>query len=122
MKFQKGKSGNPSAQFVKGRSGNPRGRPKKVSELIGFGAPYVGRLLLVLINIAFDKKASPASRISAVNSALDRMLGRPPQALHHSGDEDGVPIAVNTNLDAFMNELAKVRKRLEETEIERDGG
>jgi Family of unknown function (DUF5681) len=118
VKFQRGKSGNPGAQFVKGRSGNPRGRPKKVPELIGFGAPYVERLLSVLINIAFDEKASPASRISAVNGALDRILGRPAQTLHHSGDEDGAPVAVHSNLDGFMAELAKIRKRIEETEIE----
>ena len=49
--------------------------------------------LRTLVNIAKDKEAPHAARVSAANAILDRGYGKPPQALEHSGP-DGGPMPV----------------------------
>jgi hypothetical protein len=59
---------------------------------------------------------SEQTRISAAIAILDRAYGKPPQALHHSGD-DGGPVQVQHNVESFMDRLRQLRRRMEETEL-----
>ena len=84
--IKKGGSGRP---FPKGRSGNPGGRPKtrEASELIRAmfkeNGEKVIKNLYALCN-GKDKRL----RLAAITAVLDRVLGRPLQAIEHSGGLD----------------------------------
>ena len=78
-------------------AGRPKGSKNKTTgeqklklwELAMEAAPEA---LKTLISVAKDPQAPHAARVSAANSILDRALGKPAQAVEHSGPE-GEPIA-----------------------------
>ncbi|MFY9641053.1 MAG: hypothetical protein WCD20_02605 [Rhodomicrobium sp.] len=64
-----------------------------------------------------DDNAPAAARVAAANAILDRGFGKPAQAVEMSGG-DGTPVQVqHSATDAFLAELMRLRKRLEETEL-----
>jgi hypothetical protein len=77
-------------------AGRPKGSKNKVTEeqklkLWELAMAAAPDALLTLVEVARDKSAPPAARVSASNSILDRALGKPAQAVEHSGP-DGTPI------------------------------
>jgi hypothetical protein len=103
--------------FVKAQSGNPGGRPKALIEVQALAREHSPTAIATLAKIMEDDEVPPAARVAAANSILDRAWGKPPQALHHTG-EDGGPVQVQHNVDAFMEKLHQLRRRIEETELE----
>lgn len=75
--------------FVKGQSGNPGGRAKVDGDLRELARAKSPAMLKVLIDIAQDKTKSPAARVTAASTVLDRGYGKPAQTL---GDADGNPL------------------------------
>ena len=109
------------AKFIKGQSGNPGGPPKELAEVQAIARQHSPAAISTLAQIMEDKKAPPAARIAAAQAILDRSYGRPPQAVKLSGDEEGSPIQLkHAATEELLEELARVRKRMEETEPERD--
>jgi hypothetical protein len=104
--------------FKKGESGNPGGRTAAKVQITEMAKKYGPDALQYLASVFNNPKESTTHRITAAKELLDRGFGKAFQSVKVSGEDDGAPIRVHSNLDAFMNELAKVRKRLEETEIE----
>ncbi len=59
----------------------------------------------------------PRGAAAAANAILDRGMGKAAQAVEMSGG-DGTPVQVqHSATDAFLAELMRLRKRLEETEL-----
>jgi HEAT repeat protein len=105
------------AKFVKGQSGNPGGRPKALIEVQALAREHSPSAIATLAKIMEDDSAPAAARIAAACAILDRGYGRPPQALHHLG-EDGGPIKHQHGIDEFIRKLDQLRQRREQTEIE----
>jgi len=73
--------------------------------------------IATLSKIIGDDTAPPAARVVAANAILDRGFGKPAQAIRHSG-EDGGPVQVHHNVAAFIEEMKRLRKQMEETELQ----
>lgn len=70
-------------KFKPGKSGNPGGRPKWVSEskeLCGARTPEAIERL-----VYWMRSEDPRASVSAANAILDRALGKPAQAIEHTG-------------------------------------
>jgi hypothetical protein len=102
--------------FKKGQSGNPGGRPKALIEVQALAREHTSKAIARLVKIVEDDTAPHAAAVAAANSLLDRGWGKPPQALHHTG-EDGGPVQVQHSVDAFMEKIRQLKARMEETEL-----
>ena len=93
--------------FQKGQSGNPSGRPKVVITIRDLARKHGKTAINTLVAICKDEKQSPAARVAAANSLLDRGYGRAPQ---HIDDDHQDKSAVS---DPFAHEiLEKIRARI----------
>lgn len=66
-------------KFRHGQSGNPGGRPKVIAEIQELAREHSPTAIETLVSIMRSPKASPAARVAAANSLLDRAYGRPAQ-------------------------------------------
>lgn len=102
-------SGNPN--WTPGVSGNPKGRPRKgdsfsellekelkkrkytIKEADGTTKKVNGKQAIIRAHLAliFGATVDDKVKMSAIDSLMDRVDGRPKQALEHSGG-DGSPI------------------------------
>jgi hypothetical protein len=77
--------------FVKGQSGNPggerKGKQKQIQEQL---LPHVPAAIQALISALGDEDKA----VAAARDILDRVYGKAPQAVEHTG-EDGGPITVH---------------------------
>ena len=71
--------------FEKGQSGNPGGRPKVVAEVKELARKHTSEAIETLVSIMANAKSTPAARVSAANSLLDRGYGKPPQHITGEG-------------------------------------
>ena len=65
--------------FPKGVSGNPGGRPKRVHELVALARGFSEEGLLKLAEMMRSKDVPPNTVLAAINSLLDRGMGKPTQ-------------------------------------------
>ena len=75
--------------FKPGQSGNPGGRPISVKDYVDKRTRHGRSEIDTLYRISHDPKAGAASRIAAANSLLDRLYGKPAQAVEVSGPDGG---------------------------------
>ena len=93
--------------FQKGQSGNPSGRPKVVITIRDLARKHGKTAINTLATICKDEKQSPAARVAAANSLLDRGYGRAPQ---HIDDDHQDKAAVS---DPVAHEiLEKIRAQI----------
>ena len=71
--------------FKKGHSGNPGGRPKVVAEVKELAREHTSEAIETLVSIMANAESTPAARVSAANSLLDRGYGKPPQHITGEG-------------------------------------
>jgi hypothetical protein len=102
--------------FIRGQSGNPGGRPKAVADVLDMARGHSVRAIEFLASVMDDTSADLRARVAAAKEILDRGLGRPPQALHHSG-EDGGPVQVQHGVDAFIEKIRQLKARMDATEL-----
>lgn len=72
-----------------GKGGRPPGKVSQAKLIIAqAAAEHAYDALMVLVQIAQDKRAPAASRVTAANAILDRAYGKPAQALKVGGDPE----------------------------------
>lgn len=76
-------NGNPN--WKKGVSANPGGRPKTEKEVRELAQEMSVEAVHTLGNVMRNEEADLRVRVAAANAILDRAIGRPAQAVHHSG-------------------------------------
>jgi hypothetical protein len=94
----------------------PWARARLLQEIETAGRDGVHELLkgavddcvLTLIDVQGDEKAKHSDRISAANSILDRYFGKPTQRVE----------SINTNVQAKMDDIERMKKELAEVETE----
>lgn len=79
--------------FIPGqpKSVNPSGRSYAEKEVMEKAQSYADDMIEVLYNIALTAN-SPAVRINAANSILDRALGKPASKIINSNDDGSIPL------------------------------
>lgn len=63
--------------FQPGVSGNPGGRPKSDATIRELAKQHTEEALLILVEIAMNKKSPPSARVHAACALLDRGWGKP---------------------------------------------
>lgn len=94
---------NKSGQFKKGKSGNPSGRkpiPPEIKEALTSLVPRAVDRLKEIVETSNDEKVI----IQAVNVVLDRVYGKPLQAVDMKSENDHT---VNIVLEGQAKEWAK---------------
>src|SRR3990167_6931946 len=81
--------------WAKGVSGNPGGRPKQDVRILDFCRAHSVEAANVILEIMRDKDAPPTARLAAAHSIIDRVYGKPAQAVT---GEDGGPIRIEAEL------------------------
>jgi hypothetical protein len=69
--------------FKPGQSGNPGGRPKENEEIKKLALKHCPKAIKRLADLMDDPNSRTA--VAACDAILDRGIGKPPQALEHSG-------------------------------------
>ena len=74
--------------FQKGQDArrNAGGRAKEVAEVKALARAHTTTAIETLVNIAKNKKATDAARVSACVALLDRGWGKSDKTHHHDGD------------------------------------
>jgi hypothetical protein len=75
-----GRGGKRSTSWVKGQSGNPKGFPKlppEAQDALNLARQYTPDAINALRDIAMDKAAAPAARVTAAEAILNRVYGKP---------------------------------------------
>lgn len=75
-----GKGGKRSTSWVKGQSGNLAGYPKRTPEernALDLAKQFTPEAITALRDIAVDKKAVAAARVTAAEAILNRVYGKP---------------------------------------------
>lgn len=98
---QEKKTGSAKTQFKKGQSGNPNGRPKrpslttKLREALADYESSTGKAFDELLVNRLLKEAIEKGDMRAIHMIWERMDGKVPQGLEHSG-RNGSPIKTET--------------------------
>lgn len=88
------KPGGPNPGFKPGHSGNPGGRPKIDQEVRRLAQEMSVEAIHTLGDIMRDTEGDKRVRAMAANSILDRAVGKPVQAIAHTGEiNTGAPMA-----------------------------
>lgn len=81
--------------WVKGQSGNPSGKPKTHPLIKEMFSKRVEAAIAAIDECLAS--GEPELMLKAANMILDRALGKPAQAIEHSG-RDGLPLAAAINI------------------------
>ncbi len=117
--FKKGQSGNPG-----GREKGAERRAKEAAEAREYiaddGQKYTGREALyhALLDIAFDRDEKARDRTGAIVAFLDRVDGKPKQAVSVSGEVDPANLALLDALRMTPHERRAHLARIEQEERE----
>ena len=85
--------------WKKGQSGNPGGRPKDVFGIAELARSFSAEAIEELAAIMRARDLPPRARIAAIDSILDRGLGKPMQPMQQQQiGADGQPISPSFNV------------------------
>src|SRR5262245_57020828 len=85
--------------WKKGQSGNPAGRPKDVHGIAALARTFSAEAIEKLVELMRDKTMPPRAVIAAIDSLLDRGLGKPMQSMQQQQiGADGQPISPSFNV------------------------